>query len=188
MVEKVNSIPRTLWWLILLLAVPSAALAHRLDEYLQATLVSIEPGDVRLQMNFTPGVAVADRVLARIDTNHDGIISANEAKAYGELVRNHLLVRLDGRKLVLKLATSGFPAVTELRSGWGIIQIEFTADIGSLSPGRHKLSLENRHLPGLSVYLLNAAQPKSAQVQITRQMRNKHQSRGSIEFATLQSF
>jgi hypothetical protein len=52
--------------------------AHRLDEYLQSTLVAIEAGDVRLQINLTPGVAVAAQVLALIDRDRDGAISRKE--------------------------------------------------------------------------------------------------------------
>jgi hypothetical protein len=162
--------------------VPSTSLAHRLDEYLQATLVSVEPGEVRLQINLTPGVAVADQVLARIDRDHDGVISTNEAVAYSELLRRDLLLRLDQRKVELKLTSSKFPAPSELRTGWGIIQIEFSATFSSPGAGRHRLTLKNRHLPGLSVYLLNAAQPRSDSVQITSQKRNKDQSTGEIEF------
>ena len=56
---------RSLWsvsLLLALLAVPSAVLAHRDDQYLQATLVAVEPGGVRLDINLTPGVAVAENV------------------------------------------------------------------------------------------------------------------------------
>ena len=48
--------------------------------------------------------------------------------------------------------------------------------------GAHRLTLENRHLPALSVYLFNAAQPQSSSIQITRQKRNEIQSAGEIEF------
>ena len=173
---------RRLWLLLGLVALPATGLAHRLDEYLQATLVTIEPNEVRLQINLTPGVAVADRVLARIDHDHDGVISTNEAAAYAESVRRDLTVLLDQRKVALNLTASNFPAPAELRTGWGIIQLEFSAAIGPLSAGAHKLVLKNRHLPGLSVYLVNAAQPKSDLVQVTKQTRNKQQSTGEIEF------
>src|ERR1041385_4307254 len=63
---------------LLCLASPCSVFAHRLDECLQATLVVIEPDRIRLQMNFTPGVAVAEQVLAQIDTDHDGTISTKE--------------------------------------------------------------------------------------------------------------
>src|SRR5262249_53406279 len=76
--------------LLPLLAPPPTLFAHRLDEYLQATLVSIEPNAIRLQINLTPGVAVAEPVLARIDLDRDGVISTNEAAAYAEMLKRDL--------------------------------------------------------------------------------------------------
>src|SRR5262249_6468614 len=96
--------------------------------------------------------------------------------------KHDLVVRLDGRKVALKLTTSNFPAPTELRTGWGIIQVEFSASIDRLGTGTHRLTLKNRHLPDLSVYLFNAAQPGSGSVQITGQKRSTNQSTGEIEF------
>jgi hypothetical protein len=183
MVEIVTRTLRCLPRLLLaLLAFPSTACAHRLDEYLQATLVAIEPGDVRLQINLTPGVAVADQVLAVIDRDRDGVISPNEAAAYAELLKSDLIVRLDERNVELKLIASNFPELAELRTGWGIIQMEFSATPGSLAAGAHTLTIENRHLPTVSVYLINAAQPRSGSVQIITQRRNENQSAGEIAF------
>lgn len=169
-------------WLLGLAAWPSTGLAHRLDEYLQATIVAIEPGKVRLEMNLTPGVEVADKVLASIDLDHNGVISDNEATAYSQLLRRGITVRLDQHRLPLKVTSMKFPELTELRTGWGIIQIEFCAPIRPLAPGPHKLTLMNRHLPGMSVFLFNAAQPRSASVRITAQKRNENQSSGEIDF------
>ena len=64
-----------------LLMWPCTVFAHQLDEYLQATLVVIEPDRIRLQINLTPGVAVAEQVLSLIDRDHDRLISTNEAAA-----------------------------------------------------------------------------------------------------------
>lgn len=160
----------------------SAVLAHRLDEYLQATLVVIEPDRVRLQINLTPGVAVAEQVLALIDRDRDGVISTNEAAAYCELLKHDLIVRLDQRELKLKLTASYFPGPAELRTGWGFIQMEFSATPARLAAGPHTLTIENRHLAGKSVYLVNAAQPATESVQITKQIRNENQSAGEIQF------
>lgn len=171
---------------IFFLASPCSVFAHRLDEYLQATLVVIEPGRIRLQMNLTPGVAVAERVLSQIDTDQDGTISTNEAVAYCELLKRDLSARIDQSNLELKVIASYFPGLNELRTGWGFIQLEFAATLRPLSSGTHKLIIENRHLPALSVYLLNAAQPVSNSIQITQQVRNQNQSLGEIEF-TVQS-
>jgi hypothetical protein len=165
-----------------LFALPFTSLAHRLDEYLQATLATIEPGEVRLQINLTPGVAVAEKVIHLIDRDSDGVISTNEATAYAKLLMRDLNLRLDQRKVELKLTSSNFPAPAELRTGLGIIQIEFSRTIGPLSAGAHRLILKNRHLRTLSVYLFNAAQPRSRSVHVTRQKRNDSQNTGEIEF------
>jgi hypothetical protein len=172
----------SLLFLLILLAAPSVAFGHRLDEYLQATLVAIEPGDIRLQMNLTPGVQVVDQVLARIDTDHDGAISAKEAAAYAESLKRDLIVRLDRRVLKLKLTAVNVLEPDELREGEGIIQLEFSVAFGPLRAGAHSLSIENRHMPDVSVYLLNAAKPKADSIQITGQKRNESQSAGEIGF------
>jgi hypothetical protein len=93
-----------------------------------------------------------------------------------------LSLRMDGRKLELKLTASEFVEPAELRTGSGIIQVEFAASSDPLAAGAHRLTLENRHLSAMSVYLINAAQPRFATVEITRQKRNRNQSAGEIEF------
>ena len=74
MVEAVTRTLCRLALLLALLALPSAVFAHRDDQYLQATFVAIEPSGLRLQINLTPGVAVAEQVLAEIDRDRDGAI------------------------------------------------------------------------------------------------------------------
>jgi len=159
----------------------STVFAHRLDEYLQATLVVIEPERVRLQINLTPGVAVSEQVLSLIDRDRDGVISTNEAAAYAELLKRDLIVRLDKRELDLKFSNSYFPQVDELRTGLGFMQVEFSATLRRFPAGTHSLTVENRHLTKVSVFLINAAKP-SASIQITKQIRNENQSNGEIEF------
>ena len=80
MVEAVTTTLRRLALLLALLAFPSAVFAHRDDEYLQATLVAIEPSGIRLQINLTPGVDVAEQVLALIDRDQDGVISTTKRR------------------------------------------------------------------------------------------------------------
>jgi hypothetical protein len=182
MVEAVIRTLRCLPPLLVLLAVSSAVFAHRDDQYLQAMLVAIEPGAVRLQINLTPGLAVAERVIALIDRDRDGAISTDEAAAYAESLKRDLTLRIDRQKLALKLTTSEFVPPEELRTGSGIIQMEFSGIFGPLAAGPHKLTLENRHLTKMSVYLINAVQPRLATVQITSQRRNDNQSMGEIGF------
>ena len=182
MVEAVTTALRRLPLWVTLLAFPCGAVAHRLDEYLQATLVSIEPDGIKLQINLTPGVAVAAPVLELIDRDRNGVISTHEAEAYAEMVRRELTIQLDQRPQELKFTASGFPPPDELRTGLGIIRLEYAAAPGPFTPGAHELTFENRHQTNLSVYLVNAALPKSGTLQITRQKRNENQSTGRIEF------
>ena len=170
--------PRLLAWC----ALPSSALAHRLDEYLQATLVSIEPTDIRLSINLTPGIEVADEVLAQIDWNRDGAISASEEATYAELLRRDLVLRLDEDAVELHVVAVTIPLPGELRTGEGIIMLELGVKPAALAPGRHVLAIENRHFRSIGVYLLNAALPSSRTIAIARQTRNDEQSAGEIEF------
>lgn len=183
MVEAVTKTLLSLPLLFALLAFPSAVLAHRDDQYLQATLLAIEPSGVRLQINLTPGVAVAEQVIAEIDRDRDGAISENEAAAYAKLLKRDLTLRMDGRNLEVKLTASGSVLPEELRAGSAIIQMEFSARLSPLAAGPHRLTLENRHLVPMSVYLINAARPNFATIEITRQKRNDNQSAGEIEFS-----
>ena len=173
---------RRLPLLVALLLLPSTASAHRLDEYLQSTLVAVEPDRVRLMIHLTPGVDVAGQVLALVDRDHDGTISASEAVVYGELVHRDLVVRLDQRTVELQRTAWTFPAPSELRIGSGIIKLEFSSAPDPLAPGAHRLTIQNRHLPAVGVYLLNAARPKVDSIEITQQHRNDNQSEGEIGF------
>ena len=163
-------------------AAPRGASAHNLDEYLQATIVAIEPDVTRLKVNLTPGVEIAETVVSRIDRDRDDAISTEEAAAYAEALRRDLAVKLDGRDVGLTLAASEFPRPSDLRTGWGMIRLEFSASTGPLAAGAHRLSFENWHLPLVSAYLLNAAQPTSRSLRITRQTREYSQRTGEVEF------
>src|SRR4051794_32134034 len=106
-------LPRLPLIIFALAAFPQAAYSHVLDEYLQATLVTIEPGDIRLKINLTPGVQIAEKIINRIDHNGDGVISGDESAAYAETLKRDLTVRLDGRGTQLKLTASNIPELVE---------------------------------------------------------------------------
>ena len=83
----------------LLLAAAGVASAHRLDEYLQAILISVDKEHVQGSMRLIPGVSVASSVIANIDTNNDGVISRSEERAYAERVLADLSLRIDDKGL-----------------------------------------------------------------------------------------
>src|SRR5262245_56648439 len=99
------------------------ASAHRLDEYLQASKISLDPAGLVVELDLTPGSAVADRVIARIDVNRDGELSAAERDAYAVLVIGDVVLEIDGRRARLSLVDSQFPPVGGLRDGLGVIQL-----------------------------------------------------------------
>src|SRR5918911_254751 len=99
---------------ILLLAAAPAS-AHRLDEYLQATTMSVEKDRVQAQLRLTPGVAVFRRVLATIDTDADGVISEAEQQAYAQRVLGDLSLAIDGNHLRLQLVSATFPGIEEMK-------------------------------------------------------------------------
>src|SRR5215210_2258008 len=55
--------------LSLVLGAARSTSAHRLDEYLQATRLAIEPDRVEIALDLTPGIAVAESIVAEIDAD-----------------------------------------------------------------------------------------------------------------------
>ncbi len=166
-----------------LLLLASDASAHRLDEYLQATRVLVAANRVELSIDLTPGVAVADQVLAVIDQDRDGQVSGDEYTAYARRVLKDIRIGLDGKVLAPSLMDASFPALHEVKAGLGVIRIKATAPIGQLSAGSHAFSLTNAHLPAFSVYLVNALVPKDAAIKVAKQTRDELQKAYRLEFA-----
>ena len=96
-----------------------SAHAHRLNEYLKATILSIEPGRVRGTLRMVPGVAVASAVLENIDTDHDGTLSQAERDGYARQVLSDLQLNDDGRRLDLHLEAATFPSEQTMKLGTG---------------------------------------------------------------------
>src|SRR5208283_6201382 len=109
-----------------LATVPSAG-AHRVDEYLQATRLSIDLERVDLEIDLTAGAAMASKVFAWIDTNRDGEISAAEGEAYAlEMLRSIVLI-VDGRPVRIALVDTSFPKFRDMSLGVGTIRLRATA-------------------------------------------------------------
>ena len=94
----------------LLLTSVGATNAHRLDEYLQAVLITVERNRIDLQVRLTPGVAVLPSVLAGIDSNADGVIAESEQQAYTARVLGDLSVTVDDVSLKPRVVSTSFPA------------------------------------------------------------------------------
>jgi len=160
--------------------------AHRRDEYLQAARLAIEPARVQIQLDLTPGIAVADTVLRQIDRDRTGTISADEGQAYADVVLKAVRLESDGQPLRLELSDRRFPAIEAVRRGEGVIRLEFTAATPPLSPGAHTLRYRNSHRPEIGVYLANALVPASERLTVTAQRRDVDQRELMVDFVLRQ--
>jgi hydrogenase/urease accessory protein HupE len=166
---------------IVVLSSVAPAFAHQVDEYLQATTIAVEKGRLALQLRLTPGIEVAQKALATIDSNGDGAISDAEQRAYIERVGRDLSLTIDGTALPLRLVSSSFPDVEGLTKGLSNILLEFEADA---PPGgsTRRLTFENHHESAIAAYLVNCLRPRDPDVHIVAQNRNYSQSSYQLDF------
>jgi hypothetical protein len=156
--------------------------AHRRDEYLQAARLAIDPDAVQLQLDLTPGIAVAESVIADIDGDRDGTLSAGEQRAYAGLVLGAVRLEIDGRPLAAALTAAVFPDVEAMRRGEGTIRMQASASAPRLAAGPHHLLFRNSHHRDGGVYLANALVPDSERVAVTAQRRDAVQSELTIDY------
>jgi hypothetical protein len=168
--------------LLLVLMSGSSTSAHRRDEYLQAARLALDPDRVQLALDLTPGIAVAEAILADIDLDANRSISAAEARAYSERVLSAVALDVDGMPLAVELVDSVFPAVDIALNGEGAIRIHAVAATARLADGRHRLRFRNTHRPDIAVYLANALVPASDRVTVTAQRRDVLQRELIIDY------
>jgi hypothetical protein len=157
--------------------------AHRLDEYLQATRIGIEVDHINLEVDLTPGAAVADTVFATIDLDGTGRVSGRETAQYANAVLHSLFLDIDGRTLGLNLVDFRFPTLDEMRRGEGILHLRATAAVGETAIGRHQLHFTNAHRRDIGVYLVNALVPGDERIHITGQSRDMLQREFSLDYS-----
>jgi HupE / UreJ protein len=172
---------RKLKIIIAALALAAPILAHRLDEYLQAIIVSLADDHIQASMRLIPGVAVSSAVIAAVDLNHDGVFSEVEQQAYAQKVLHDLSLSIDGQKLTPVLRSVTFPAPAEMKEGLGEIHIEFAADLPT-GLSRRALIVENHHQPGMSVYLMNCLVPQDRNIRVIAQNRSANQSHYQVDY------
>jgi len=161
---------------------PVPAGAHRLDEYLQATRLSIDIDRVSLEIDLTPGVSVASRVFDWADTNRDGDLSTTETEAYARRILSAVVLSVDGRAVPVTFVDSRFPDALEMTAGVGTIRLRAASKIPPASAGRHQLVYVNDYRPDMSVYLVNALVPADPHIRITDQRRDPAQHRLTLDY------
>ncbi len=157
------------------------AFGHRLDEYLQGTIISVGKNRLDAQMILTPGVAVFPALLAEIDANADGAISEAEQRAYASKVLGDLTLTLDGHGVKPRLLSMQFPTIDEMKEGRGEIQLEFDADLPRGGRNR-RLILENHHQSRIAAYQVNCLVSRDLDIRIVAQNRNYSQSHYELSY------
>ena len=139
---------------LLLAFLPGAAPAHPVDEVIQGAYLTIAPGEVRLELDLTPGAEVAPIVLPLLDPNGDGAVSEAEAQAYAEGVLADSTLLLDGEPTTLALVAVEVPEASLMMEGAGVIRIEATAARLDRE-GARVLAYETHHEPAKSLWMAN---------------------------------
>ncbi|MCU1237916.1 MAG: hypothetical protein JWP63_5883 [Candidatus Solibacter sp.] len=163
---------------LLALSLVGSAAAHRLDEYLQATLIGVTRDGIDVEIHLTPGVAMLPVLMAVIDQDRDGRISSAEERAYVGRVLREVDLQVDGVPAPLSLIASNFPTLESMREGLGTIAIKLRT-----ARGGHDLRFENRHLPQVSAYLVNCLAAPSDGLVVRRQQRDKAQRSIAFEYS-----
>ena len=167
-----------------LATVPPAG-AHRLDEYLQATRLSIDIEHIDLEIDLTAGAAIASNVFAWIDTNRDGEISGVEGEAYARQMLRSVVLKVDGCPGPVILVGSSFPEFRDMGLGVGTIRLRATAKVPSAGTGRHQVSFLNTHRPESSVYLVNALVPENPRIQLGDPRRDRAQLSLTLDYTVI---
>lgn len=168
--------------LAVILTSPADATAHRLDEYLQASRVTLDRDRIALEIDLTPGAAMASDAVRLLDLDGDGTISSAEAGAYGERVIKDVIVTLDRRPIVMNLTRAEVPSIAEMHDGLGAIRLTAVGQVPSLAAGRRQLDLRNAHEPMPSVYLANAMMPGDEAIAVVGQSRDPRQQELRVDY------
>lgn len=166
---------------LLLASTAGPAQAHRLDEYLQATIIRVTNDGVDLYLRLVPGVDVAPQVWNSIDTDGNGALSPAEQQAYAEQVRDDLTLCIDGREARLEIAGSAFPAKEDVSKGVGQISLRLQSHALETA-GTHHLHFASRHAPAMSVYLVNTLVPADQAISVGNQQRSVDQAVYDMDF------
>jgi hypothetical protein len=174
---------RTALAALALAAVLAAPLsAHRRDEYLQAARLDMTLTRVTLELDLTPGIAVADSIIGDLDRNRDGRLAKFEQDAYAAQVMSAIDLELGGRVLQPQVNGVSFPELDAFRRGDGTIRIEAAAELPSLPAGDRELFFRNRFRPDVGAYLANALAPQSDRVSVLAQHRDSDQRELTIDY------
>ncbi len=141
---------RALLILLIVLAcavTPSRAEAHPADMYAQEQFIVLGGSRLQIDWRILPGPFLADAVWAAADSNHDGAISDEEARAWVAPFLSGLSIELDSQPATADVNSIHWPATVDLlRTGEDAVKVMLAADWSSGLAGRHALEIHNSYL------------------------------------------
>lgn len=126
---------------------PAAAVAHPVDELVQASYLTLVPDGVRLELDLTPGIEVAYYLLPTIDRDRDRQVSDAEARAFATTILKQLPLAIDGKATPWRLTQVELPSFRGIRLG-ATMKIIASAPRPE-RPGEQQLRFANRY-PGIN--------------------------------------
>ncbi len=120
--------------------------AHPVDEVAQGAYITLAPGEVRIELDITPGPAVAGALLRSLDTNADRRVTDEEARAYAERVLKQSTLTLDGVAVSWTMKRVRVPPYANLEQQGDTLKIYGLAKRADRA-GVHSLTYQNRYAP-----------------------------------------
>ena len=171
--------------LLLCLFLPTQpASAHPLDVYLQASYLTITPSAISVEIDLSPGVLVAPRVLGQLDRDGDREISGTEARSYLLQVVDDARIEVDGQARALTLTGVDVPPYLTVQAGYGTLKV-FASTTTSRAPatqGEHQALFRNGFADDRASYQINAFVGKGAPVVLGTQQRDPTQQQATVTY------
>jgi ABC-type nickel/cobalt efflux system permease component RcnA len=165
------------------LSFPDEVIAHPLDEFYQATFVTIVPNRITMRVELYTGVLIAPEIMAMIDTDRNDEISEAEGRAYVQLFLEDVIFEIDDKPIPLTVADIEFPSALDLKAGVGVIRFKLYTDLLPDHRGQHQFFYHNRHRSDLnSVYMVSALRDAANWVEIMNQERDVFQASLRVDY------
>ena len=140
-------------WLLPAL-IPGWAFAHPVDEVVQGAYLTLAKGEVRLELDLTPGTEVVGVVLKALDSNGDKAVSEAEGRAYGEQVVKQSTLTLGGKAAAWRLDRVSVPPYQALMEETATIKVYAIAQRPDRA-GAQTLTYGNSYQPAKSQVIAN---------------------------------
>jgi nickel/cobalt transporter (NicO) family protein len=172
--------PALLLCILLLPAAPAAA--HPLDVYLQATYLTVSPTALTVEMDLSPGVLVAPRIIQQLDANSDREISKMEARRYLGQVVQDAVVRVDDRSMPLTVTKVHVPPYATIQAGYGTMRVFGTTSRTAVTTGQHQVFFRNGFSDVEVTYQVNAFVAEGAPITLEDQRRDATQRAATVSY------